>query len=665
MKLKGKIVLISVLICLISILSVAIINYVVSTKRLETEINTSAQLETANMAKDANTWIALQKDSLEEVLQGLLYNDNYDYDYVHHYFVGKNEINPGNEYYVAFGDKSLIAGSGWIPDSSYDPTSRDWYIGAKETDGSYITEPYLDADLGNMVITISKYFRTPIGKEGVIASDITIAHLVDIVSSVDLGEGGYAFLLDHNGNIITHINEDFNPTEDSLINSEDILDGKLKFLMDSELSIRDRSIRDFDNVSRVFFFADVDEANWKVGIALPSKIMLNTINSVIMYTLTATAIIIVISILLSNYLAGTISKPIIDSVDVAEEISNLNLSIALDENSLNRKDEIGQAYKSFQLILDKLKVFVNNMDSAIAINNKTYEETIDKLNNLIFHAEETSSTTEELSAGMEETTAVAVSISESTVEIDKAVSDFAEKVENASNTSTEISNKADKLREQFISARNKSMGVYQETRNEIENAIKSSKEVEKINMLTNAILQISEQTSLLSLNATIEAARAGEAGKGFAVVADEIRKLAENSNATVGEIQAITEGITKAVELLIDRVSLVMEFLEKDILSDYDLMVDAVNNYKEDGYYLNSIISDLSASSEELSATINQISNSINEISKTIEESSIATNSIADKNMDIVEIINNINSIMKGNRESSEKLEEIISQVKL
>lgn len=665
MKLKGKIVLISVLICLISILSVAIINYVVSTKRLETEINTSAQLETANMAKDANTWIALQKDSLEEVLQGLLYNDNYDYDYVHHYFVGKNEINPGNEYYVAFGDKSLIAGSGWIPDSSYDPTSRDWYIGAKETDGIYITEPYLDADLGNMVITISKYFRTPIGKEGVIASDITIAHLVDIVSSVDLGEGGYAFLLDHNGNIITHINEDFNPTEDSLINSEDILDGKLKFLMDSELSIRDRSIRDFDNVSRVFFFADVDEANWKVGIALPSKIMLNTINSVIMYTLTATAIIIVISILLSNYLAGTISKPIIDSVDVAEEISNLNLSIALDENSLNRKDEIGQAYKSFQLILDKLKVFVNNMDSAIAINNKTYEETIDKLNNLIFHAEETSSTTEELSAGMEETTAVAVSISESTVEIDKAVSDFAEKVENASNTSTEISNKADKLREQFISARNKSMGVYQETRNEIENAIKSSKEVEKINMLTNAILQISEQTSLLSLNATIEAARAGEAGKGFAVVADEIRKLAENSNATVGEIQAITEGITKAVELLIDRVSLVMEFLEKDILSDYDLMVDAVNNYKEDGYYLNSIISDLSASSEELSATINQISNSINEISKTIEESSIATNSIADKNMDIVEIINNINSIMKGNRESSEKLEEIISQVKL
>ena len=61
MKLKGKIVLSSVLICIVSILSIALINYVISIKKLETEINTRAQLETVSMAKDANTWIALQK----------------------------------------------------------------------------------------------------------------------------------------------------------------------------------------------------------------------------------------------------------------------------------------------------------------------------------------------------------------------------------------------------------------------------------------------------------------------------------------------------------------------------------------------------------------------------------------------------------------------------
>src|SRR5690606_12000651 len=123
-----------------------------------------------------------------------------------------------------------------------------------------------------------------------------------------------------------------------------------------------------------------------------------------------------------------------------------------------------------------------------------------------------------------------------------------------------------------VQAKDKSMDLYTTARKEIEKAITASKEVEKINILSNAILQISEQTSLLSLNAAIEAARAGESGRGFAVVADEIRKLAESSNETVGEIQVVTESITAAVEELIDRITMVMNFMEKDVVKDYEIM---------------------------------------------------------------------------------------------
>ena len=208
------------------------------------------------------------------------------------------------------------------------------------------------------------------------------------------------------------------------------------------------------------------------------------------------------------------------------------------------------------------------------------------------------------------------------------------------------------------------MDIYSNAREEIEKAITASKEVEKINVLSNAILQISEQTSLLSLNAAIEAARAGESGRGFAVVAEEIRKLADNSNFTVGEIQTVTESITKAVEQLIERIYLVMNFLERDVTKDYELMVDAVSQYREDGSHLNNIISDLSATAEELAATVNEMSTAIREVSITVEESTVATTNIAEKNMNIVEAINDISGIIERNKGISDKLEEIVSQVK-
>lgn len=665
MKLKTKVVLLVVLVCIASVWSVATINHMVSIKRLRTEVNNKVQLEATGVAKDIDKWMALQKDSLYEVIESMIVSNNFEYDFLHDYLKSADKRNPGNAYSVAFSDKSLISGSGWIPDSTFDPTQRSWYIGATKTGDTYISEPYVDAVTGGMVITISKAFSTLDGRKGVIASDIQIDYLVDMISSVDVGKGSHVFLIDSSGNIVTHTNEKFNPKEDVYVNISDILDGKLKNIMEGkELDLKSRKVKDYDNVDRYFFFGDVGEANWKVGVGVSAKHTMGDVQKADLYTLIASEIVLVVSLIISINVSNSITKPIIHTVDIAENIGNLNFLDTIDEKDLKRKDEIGQMYRSFQSIIEKQKTFMKELQDSIKTNHEVYEETIERLNFLLKQAEDTSATTEELSAGMEETSATTISINESSAEIDKAISDFAEKVEEGANTSSGISTKAEGLNNQFIVAKDNTMNIYENTRKEIEEAIKSAKEVEKIDVLSNAILEISEQTSLLALNAAIEAARAGDTGKGFAVVADEIRKLAENSNQTAGEIQNVTQSITQAVKQLVENANELVNFLEKDVTEDYEMMVTAVNEYKDDGSSLNSIISDLSATTEELTATINQVATSIKDIAATVEESAKATTNIAEKNMNVVDAINNINDIMEKNKEASDKLQEIVSEVK-
>ena len=101
--------------------------------------------------------------------------------------------------------------------------------------------------------------------------------------------------------------------------------------------------------------------------------------------------------------------------------------------------------------------------------------------------------------------------------------------------------------------------------------------LESVNLITDSISQIANQTNLLSLNAAIEAARAGEAGKGFSVVAGEVKRLAENSEAAVKSITKILDEIKEDIL----RTSKAMDIGNSALKVQHNSLSDAQNSFSD------------------------------------------------------------------------------------
>lgn len=189
--------------------------------------------------------------------------------------------------------------------------------------------------------------------------------------------------------------------------------------------------------------------------------------------------------------------------------------------------------------------------------------------------------------------------------------------------------------------------------------------MEEISILSESIMAITTQTNLLALNAAIEAARAGEAGKGFSVVAEEIRNLAEQSKNAVSKIQDVTIQVTDAVNQLKESSVELLEFVAKDVAEDYNRFIGVSELYNKDATYVDELVGDFSATSEELLASIESVLGSINEIAKAASEGAYGTTDIAERTMNIMTKSNEVVRGIHTTQNSSMELEAQIGKFEI
>ena len=332
------------------------------------------------------------------------------------------------------------------------------------------------------------------------------------------------------------------------------------------------------------------------------------------------------------------------------------------EIDIKGKDEVGQLADSVNEFLANLRNIVRGIIKESTVVENSIALVGQKMEDLNSFVENVSSTTEEISAGMEETAAATEQVNASSQEIESAIEAMNEKAQKGSTEAEAIGNRAIRLRDSSILSVKTANNIYQETTHKLKTALENSKAVEHINVLTGTILQISDQTNLLALNAAIEAARAGEAGRGFAVVADEIRKLAEESKIAVNEIQKVTNEVVSAVSDLAEGSRTVLDFLDDTVKPDYAEMVQTGESYNNDAVFVYELVTDFSATSQELTASVEGIIRAINDVTKTVNEGAAGTQSIAEQNIEIVEMVSKVKDEMETSSRSTQKLKEIVGK---
>jgi methyl-accepting chemotaxis protein len=376
-------------------------------------------------------------------------------------------------------------------------------------------------------------------------------------------------------------------------------------------------------------------------------------------------VIILISILLVVVVGVLIIASIVKPINILKNEMETLASKGGDltqEIKISSKDELGVLATAINKFLANLRTIMIEVNENTASTVQTVDMISKNMSSLNIQIEDVFATTEELAAGMEETAASTEEISATVNEVNLVVDSLANKASDGQVSSKEINDRAVNLKNSALKSQQDANKTYFDAKTKLEKAIEESKVVEQINVLSNTILQISSQTNLLALNAAIEAARAGEAGKGFSVVADEIRKLAEQSNNTVVEIQKVTKTVTAAVSNLSTGSIEVLEFIDTKVVKDYEALVETGDKYSKDANFVNILVGEFSSNTSELSDSIEVIVKTMDGITAAATEGAQGTINITEKLTDVAQKSSEVINETKVAKENSEKLLSILSK---
>ena len=370
-------------------------------------------------------------------------------------------------------------------------------------------------------------------------------------------------------------------------------------------------------------------------VAKETQAMKENVKSALLAIIGMGSFLVVIVMAVCLYMAFSLSKSFQVALTYIGYITKGDFSQPLPVQLENRRDDFGILGER----LENMKCQIRDLIREVKNESYVIGEVVDTVKTNVItlngNIEDVSATTEELAASMEETAASSDTIKSMSLEIEEAAKNIANRSQDGAQQAADIHERASKAQNDTREQREHASRIHNEIRESLTKALEAAKVVQQIEVLSSAIMEITNQTNLLALNASIEAARAGEAGKGFAVVATEIGGLADQSKQTVTQIQKVTEEVTTSVAQLSSDAEQLLAFVGNDVVASYDMFDAVADAYNQDAGKIDALISDFSATSEELLASIDGVLDAMEGIATATNEGAKGTTDIAQKTVEV------------------------------
>ena len=650
---KARLTLAVILIVVAAMLASTGIIIGTSSKRLTNELTGKLQLNADKYANSINSWIEMEKGLSSAGAAALSAIPDEDYDRDHIQKMVTTEAQGHTEFlnlYYGMEDKvHLQMDPNAIPPEGYDPTARGWYKAAKEAGATIVTDPYMDVLIGGMCITIA----TPVYRNGqlagVLGADFTLDYISNVVNSIPYESGEYGFLIDASGNYIMHDNQAYLPGEDTATSVSSVMPGISSIISNPGSAVV--LAADYDSEKNYFVTSQIESCGWSLGLALPAGNVSSTTYRLILTGLLIAVVAIAAVILIMTGLIGKQLAPMED------------MKIFVKEKVIGKENikATGSEVEEIRYLLSELESRVidtihKTKEESQTIKDKmtSASDKISSINNSISEISQAMNRTE---SGIETQTESIQNIEQICNNVTTTAETFTVGTKQMNERTNEIIGRVKAMVPDILNNKKHAVSMTNQTKAELEEALKGIQVVEQIVDVASAIQGIATQTNLLALNASIEAARAGEAGRGFAVVADEINSLASTTGSEIEKVNALTSEVTANVNELSKVSNQIIKFLTDNVLTDYDNLETLANNYMEDANYYSDISKELGSGAEKVNASVAEISKVLERISTSQQELGDAVHDISGNMQSITESSANVSGEAREVMESISSLQ--------